>query len=326
MNQKNCSKSLDGKNIECKFTNAKRKIYIETTTQCNNNCLHCFNRSGEKNYYLTEEDIVNLERDFGKFGTISQVLLSGGEFFSNQYNQEILKFLATKYNVKVLSNGRNIPDSFFDYLKNNKNVEIQITLNGPNKNIDGLIRGNCFDDTLNNIKKVVKNGCSRSLTVATTLFKGNISRIREMIDFCIFLGVRRIQFSFIYKLGRATDNWDNLSISSYEKLIALDEIQQFAEELHNKISIVSSGMRHFCLKIDPNEERNTCQELSEEIVITPLLFAKFCPKFDAYCECKGLENIKYSVISKGKLTVSNQLDSTCYKCYQFKECLASCVM
>ena len=323
---KNCKIGLDNRYIESSLVYTDRKIYLETTTRCNNYCQHCFNRSGEKENDLSVENIIELERGFCNLGNITQVLLSGGEFFSNPSYFEILQFISCKYDVKVLSNGKFVPSDFLDLLSSRKNIGIQITLNGCTSQVDEIIRGACFDNTVSNIRKINNYGCSNSLTVATTLFRANINDIRAMIDFCLSIGVKRIQFSFIYKLGRAVDNWARLSISSYEKLIALDEIQKLSLEYQDEISITSSGMRCFCSKIYSGDSDYTCQELSEELVITPSLSALFCPKYDVYCECKGFSKLQYSDLSQGSCSIINLLDDKCSTCLQFRECLASCVI
>lgn len=325
MNKKNCKISDDGKCIECSFACANRKIYIETTTRCNNACRHCFNRSGEQSYDLSLDDIIDIEQHFSNFGTVNQVILSGGEFFCNPYYADILDYLAPKYSIKILSNGISIPDKFIDYLVSNRNIELQITLNGWTSKIDGAIRGKCFDKTVSTIKRVIDYGCTNSLTIATTVFRDNIKNIRDMVDFCFSLGVKRIQFSFVYKLGRAEDNWDSISISLYEKLCFVDEIQKLADEYRDKISIVTSGMKHFCAKIDKTACEYSCQELSEELVITPDLCSLLCPKIEAYWKCKGLPALHYDDLSQGEFYVKNLIEDNCGKCDQFSECIASCV-
>ena len=60
----------------------KRKVYIETTSECNNNCRHCFNRSGDSSTRIPFPELVAMEELFTRSNNIIQVILSGGEFFT----------------------------------------------------------------------------------------------------------------------------------------------------------------------------------------------------------------------------------------------------
>lgn len=311
--------------ISTDLSKIERKIYLEVTTECNNNCFHCFNRSGALRYALHLDDIITFEKDFHNLGNITQILLSGGEFFVHPQYMDILKFLVPKYNVKILSNGKHIPDDFLNYWSNHHTIELQITLNGPNKEIDGLIRGSCFDETVASIKKVIAKGLADHLTVTTTLFRANIHQLRPMLDFCCLLGVKRIQFSYIRKIGRASDNWDRLSISNYEKIKALSELYSLSDELQNKIHIVTSGMRLLDFGFEKFGSGFSCEELSEEFVVTPDGNSVFCPHFETYLKCKNLK-IPFSSITSGTYSVANLLDENCKSCPCFEGCVASCLM
>lgn len=303
----------------------KRKVYIETTSECNNNCRHCFNRSGDSSTRIPFPELVAMEELFTRSNNIIQVILSGGEFFTRPDYLEIVKLFSHKHDVQILTNGKILPKAMIDYLILHKNAELQITLAGDCSKIDALLRGECFEDTINNIKTLCSAECQDSFTVSTTLCKPNINRVKEIIELCISLGVKQLRFSFIYKMGRAIENWDDLFISTYEKILAVKLIKEFSAKYAAEIKILSSGMHQFGLMIGTNDRVYSCQELSEEISISPQLTTVFCPAYEMYCDCKDIEKPSYKAMFQAAYCIPNLKDSSCETCAVKGRCLVSCL-
>lgn len=301
-------------------------LFVEVTKKCNLKCIHCFNRSGEDEMTMSVEQmkkIVNYYND----KSIKKVILSGGEIFLLDNALEIIKlFYDICNNLQILTNGTYINDDFIKYA-NDKNISMQVTLNGHNHIIDNQMRGNknAFYLTLNNIRRI--NGLSQminSIKISYTISKINYKYIKEFIDFCIIEKIKSIQFSFVQNVGRARDNWSILCLNNIEKFDILTYLKKLKESYVGIITISFSGIDQYYNTIGVVGEFE-CSKLCEEIQILTDGKCNVCSSFETYLECRKLPKIDWYTFINNEMEPKYIFDDKCFSCSKFRKCAISCV-
>jgi len=315
---------LDGKVVMIK-SDCERKIYLELTSKCNMHCIHCFNNSGESNDELSYQDVERIyKKIIDKKINVGEIILSGGEIYTYSRINDVIKLFSQKYPVKVLTNGTALSQEDIITIIKNK-VKIQITLNGPNEEVDSRIRGGGFSKTISTIVKIIKN-CGRDLLiVTTTINKSNMDYLEEIIKKCIELGVKVIQFTFVYDEGRAVTNWSDLELTIINKIKIIENLGIWAEKYRDSISVKTSGMRQFIQYIEPIKCEFSCDELTEEITIKINGKSSMCPKIEQYIKCRGIEEQKWEDNLEKDNIFEYSVFESCQKCENNRSCLVSCM-
>lgn len=304
--------------------NKSSKLYLELTTDCNLRCKHCFNNSGESIKYMSidqVEDIYNMVRKSNL--KIIEVILSGGEPLLHPKFDQILKLFGDYYKVKVLTNGTLINDNHINLFKT-ANCDVQITLNGSNSTIDSELRSDeSFNRTIQSIKKIIDSNLSNKLIVTTTINRTNTEDIEELTKLLISLGVKRYQLTYIYKIGRANENWEEVKLETYTMLRLTEQIAKMKDRYDKQIKITTSGMKQLMKLID-DDIRFECFALNEEIAIDADGNITVCPRLREYIDCNDLSMDKYHyAMDKMEVKLVNH-GERCNECDNKTVCISSC--
>ncbi len=228
------------------FKNIKQ-VFLYLTDECNLRCTHCLYKPN-LTFQLKEKEI-NLEKAqalisvFRELGA-SKLTIMGGE--PTQYGvsrnwEPLLRLINTakdigyeyvRIDTNGIFNGTLLYKNEFQKLD-----EITFSLDGHMAKINDPIRGEgTFNKCVINIKKAIQLGYNVDITCCS--YKGNIGRtengdllLDKIILFAESLGVNRINFHPIFKMGVPRDTWiGENDIQPEEWLLVYNEIQENIEK------------------------------------------------------------------------------------------------
>lgn|GEM_PF-6077798 len=131
--------------IILKNTQNKYDLVLINSYDCNLNCPYCYQKkiNNEISAEFNIENIISfIERNKE---SIERIILFGGEILidkNRSFISRVLKYINNEIDVKLVTNGINL-GNFAEILKQNKNLEISVTLDGFQDNHD-LTRGHFY--------------------------------------------------------------------------------------------------------------------------------------------------------------------------------------
>ena len=221
-------------------------IKWDITYKCNLNCKHCINGNylGNINDELTTEEFITVAEKLSHMD-IAYIHLLGGEPTARTDFTDILKtFDSYNLNFGFNTNGLKMNDTnLLNYVIDNRHLKnIVFSIEGPNAEINDSIRGkNVFNLITKNMRELIKlkNEAHRDdlvITINTVLSKKNVNYIKQMIEFCLDMGVNEfVLLQFIVK-GNAIEN--NESISFEDELKVVEIIAENYATVKNRLKIV----------------------------------------------------------------------------------------
>lgn len=204
------------------------EFWIHLTNRCNLTCHHClFSSSPVEKETLSLETILPLIEEAYALGT-RLFVLSGGEPLVYPKIVSLLEYLfaLSDTEVVILTNGILLEKLFTckDFPK--KRLHFQISLDGLPYQHDALRGQGNFDKLENNLKWLVSEGYTFSLSLC--LHPINIGSLDELLDEVKRLGASHLHFLWYFSRGRGKKE----TILSQEKLFeALVKAYEKAEQL-----------------------------------------------------------------------------------------------
>lgn len=199
------------------------QMRILVTSYCNLNCNHCYQHKDKNLYSLSKEAVKNLT-DFALRAGVTELVLSGGEFFMHPDAYEILNYCTKHLNITVVTNGINIDLEYFRNFQNNKRIVFQVSIDGLRVNHDRRRGIGSFCKTMNNVCELVSMGFTviASMAVDETNYMDMLS-VLEMPEFS------KVNYLPVASTGAALDYGidnqycDRLLLHLYRESIALGE-------------------------------------------------------------------------------------------------------
>ncbi|WP_273322679.1 radical SAM/SPASM domain-containing protein [Vallitalea guaymasensis] len=198
------------------------KITFLQTMNCNLKCKHC----SVADYDSKDLPSMNIEQAKLALNRVKAIMdegqkklsfLGGEPLLGDNFIELIQYAKKLDFEIGLSTNALLIDDHFAQIAKEN-NVNVQVSLDGPNKESHEAIRGkNTFDKTINSIKLLKNNDVD--IQTNMVYHEGNIHLIEEYFNLCKSLGVNKIRMVPLMNLGRAVNNLKAVSINKY-----LDEI------------------------------------------------------------------------------------------------------
>ncbi|WP_172556223.1 radical SAM protein [Clostridium putrefaciens] len=226
-------------------------IKWDITYKCNLFCKHCINGKllNNNDNELETLEVFNIIDKISSSVKIDYIHFLGGEPTFRKDLSEICRYLSQK-NIDF---GFNTNCIDFNIEKNkeillNKNFKnLVVSLEGPNAEINDLIRGkDVFNKIINNLKSIIdfKNANHLDylkILVNTVVSKTNYNYIIEMIDFCLQLGVDELDLLQLIIQGNAENL--NTSINPEEEVALVEKIALKYQLVKDKILIVPKFVR-----------------------------------------------------------------------------------
>lgn len=202
-------------------------VYIEITNQCNLNCETCYNRSGlnRERLEISAEKFKQVIDLFSSYGA-TRFLISGGEPTLHSNFDSILDVI-TKYpsfSFGIVTNGTVHHQGLLDLLNSQRNITLQVSLDGSCEALNAQIRGpGHFDQAVNFVKKIRTSAQKPVLKMVLT--KNNIDDIENYYNLALSMGCIP-EFSFILCAGNGSDHWLDKRVSPHQQLKALVTIDR----------------------------------------------------------------------------------------------------
>lgn len=252
-------------------------LYVEILSLCNQRCIYCYNGDNlNKNDKLSLDRIKELAQqtksicDDDKF----QITLSGGEPLLHPNFIEILDcFAQHKIKVGIITNLTLLDKNMAKELSE-RNIDIQITIDGTEKYND-ISRGKgCFQKQIEGIKLLNQANYKSNLSVRSNLWLGNAfdENIKFMFELCQKYNINNLHFALAHKTNLFKDTLDNTD--QVQRINELIEIMK-KDYKDVKTSFDGSNIDFGCpFTSDKNE-------VGFNLKITPTGYVYPCQMFDS---------------------------------------------
>lgn len=205
------------------------------TERCNLRCQHCYHTSYKSTGELSREElfhVVNtIDQTVARWGRQATLSLTGGEpLVRCQDLLEVMAFIEKKphiYYFDLLTNGTLLDDPLVARLAaSSKLRRVQLSLEGPDTRSNDQVRG---EGVFTKVVSAIKNLKSHRLSVSimTTLHKGNVAGIQEMVDLAAGLNVDCLSFERFIPEGHGSQ-MNTMALSREELRDALQLIASLA--------------------------------------------------------------------------------------------------
>lgn len=209
----------------------------DITNMCNLRCKHCYASAGvKKSSEFTLEEVKKIIDELDSLGTVL-IAFAGGEPFMRKDIYEIISYVKNKgMEVFLNTNGTLINENNIQKIIDSGLTHIEFSIDGLKDDHDFIRGAGTFDKVLHAIEVCQKNGIK--VGVMSTLFKTNLEKIPEFIDFFHNKGVIGIGFLRFIPTGRGEQNADlGLSIEERKRAIEMvyEKRLQYGENFYLKI-------------------------------------------------------------------------------------------
>ena len=218
----------------------RNALAIELTGYCNQKCGYCYNdwRGDKKeSQALPTAQLLELIERAATEVEWDHVTLTGGEPFARADLFVLLEKLK-EHNLRalIISNGGLITEAHAKRLAPYKPYFVQITLNGPERELheEHVGRGH-FDATLTGINALVAEGVAVSGCVVVT--RKNAHKVGDILALWHSLGVRDVALSRYSPAGYASEQVAELLPSRTELLGALRAAEPWARDRDMKLQV-----------------------------------------------------------------------------------------
>lgn len=195
-----------------------RFAWLELTSKCNHNCLHCFLGKDLNSFPPLPLDKVLRFIDILNDKGISQIIISGGEPLLHPDIEKIIKY-ASKYpiNLTILTNGTTSKAKELAYLIKENDIKVKLSILGNEETHDNIVgvKGS-FKKLMETCELYKKIGIN--FEFGYTVNSLNIEDVEYIKSLADKLGVF-IEFSPLYDLGNATYNRKILFSHSQNEII-----------------------------------------------------------------------------------------------------------
>lgn len=218
----------------------RHALAVELTPYCNQKCSYCYNDwrgdKSEARALSTETLTTILGRALDEVA-FDHVTLTGGEPFARADIFEILELLRSKgTRALIISNGGLITDAIAEKLAPFRPYFVQVTLDGPTKEIhEAHVNGEHFDATISGIEALTRQGVKVCGCIVVT--RKNAHHVGATLEKFASLGVRDIALSRFSPAGYAATHTAELLPSRSDLLDALRQAHTFADGMRIQVTM-----------------------------------------------------------------------------------------
>lgn len=198
-----------------------RSASLDITYRCNLKCRHCFNRSGEivSEDELSDFELANIASQLGNLALDSVCLCGGEPLLRFAILPDLIKLLKRKNRntvVSMVTNGTLLTQNKIDALKNAGLDRIQFSIDGISDESYDYVRktNGLLDRAISMLEACVASGLE--VMVASLPHQANYSEFNQIIDFCVSRRVSELRVQPLMPIGRAGENYSDLSLSQEE--------------------------------------------------------------------------------------------------------------
>lgn len=220
---------------------SRPKVYsvaIETTPVCNQKCDYCYNEwreDGGVDFGERDKLLARVQKMIGAWD-IDHVTVTGGEPFAHGDVFQLLDLLARhEVGIQIISNGGLIDDALAKRLAPYGVRYVQVTLNGPTRELhEAHVGRGHFDRTLEGVRVLRRQGIPVVGCVVVT--RKNAAELGATLELWHSLGIRQIALSRFSPAGYAARHAAQLLPSRSDLLVAFRQALPFARERGMRIT------------------------------------------------------------------------------------------
>ena len=293
-----------------------KKFRVEITLNCNLNCDYCLvfkNNLVQLNNSMNENTARKTIAFYKKNIRRGSLMITGGEPLLN-WPVVKLFILKIKDPIKIFTNGTIISRDIIRTLKQNRNVQLMISLDG--RRAENIMRKfsngkEVYPLVIKNLKRLRQQNCN--LGIACLCTNKNVDKLYEIVKFFTReLGVRFLGISFPHYIAKNLNNEVNSDIKKYTE--AMIKIFDFA--LKNNIYIDQLAKR-FSPLINRRFRFYACKLVGEQKTFYPNGDQTICTKIDSLKNHKKYD-LRYF---ENKIPINNKF---CQKCPAIGICGGGC--
>ena len=269
------------------------QLHLELSDHCNLRCIMCLYEFKPPYSFIPDNA---LEKLLEISVHASQISLMGGEVFINKKDLQFIDNYESQDGAWMgfITNASRLDDAMVERLTKFKNMGMQISLDGTQKEIYEKIRQNAkWEEVSANVKRIVNKACELnnigfnwSVRLAYVVMASNLADVANAIKYAVSLGIF-IGFHpvkgfnlfteniYVYKNAlKSTGDWQKHIQSAYDTLEAhkgqyahyeavkerLDDIRKI---LDNPKITVNKGVIRFLKFIVPGKTNKKAQGLTE---------------------------------------------------------------
>jgi len=282
------------------FLRAPLTLFLELTYRCNLGCRHCYASAGRAvEGELGTGEVYGLLEEAAEMGVVGVALGGGEPLLREDFLDIVGRAVRLGLWVEFSTNGFFLGGEVLDGLARLGVLWVQVSLEGGAAVNDAIRSPGSFDAAVEAIRRAKERGFS--VTVRTTVQRGNIERLGEMLELLRGLGVDTWFLAQVIPSGRALEDRGVL-VSSEEYGRAVEEVRAAARGRPRVIGGVSGG-----LEVGGGAGgRAVCRAGFSILSVTPRGLVKPCPYFpdrfsDGSVRERGLREIWYGGRVLGRL-------------------------
>ena len=238
--------------------NRFKGILFLVTQACNISCHHCsLGDIASVSRKISKEVFCRIVDESTARGGTS-VLISGGEPLVRPDIFDLIQYAAQSQRVSLLTNGTLIGKEEAQKLKQAGVAEIVLSLDGASPEAHDQLRGKGnFRRVMRGIEFLREEGLEERINLNYCLTKFNIGEALDFLRFVEEIGLKKVSFLPVKKVGRASGSWEDLrpKREAYEDFILALYDMFFAPDFSLRVNIPLSG---FHPVIRPGERVSTC--------------------------------------------------------------------
>lgn len=241
-------------------------VMFDVTDYCNFRCKHCYKNQPDECLDLDLMHIKKFIKMLQSRGINPNIVLSGGEPFLHNQLYDILDYVCDGRSVRVNTNGILLDENNINKLKKYKNLKIQVSLDGYDKESFFEVRNNDgFDCILKNTVMAFKTGLD--IYFRATITNKTINSYEKFIDLSKKVGVPLIMRAF-YNTGEVEQQELKVEFAQLcdwqENIIKKNQIKYTGGRnllAENSCPLIRENVRYSTLTVDNHGRVYPCQLL-----------------------------------------------------------------
>jgi len=213
----------------------RSRLYV--TLGCNLNCPYCYVEAREPlPNELSFNELRSVIDYLGEEGLVYLTITGGEPMLRSKETIQLAKYASSKGMItRINTNGTLVTDDIAKCLSEIPGLHVNVSLDGPNKDVHEKIRGEgTFTKVIQAIKTLRRSNIR--VAIASMGSKENIRLIKDMVNLAIDLNVQELRFPVLIPLGRCKfEEWLFPSVREY--LTAGKVISQVALEVKSKLTV-----------------------------------------------------------------------------------------
>lgn len=210
-----------------------KKLLIQITERCNLHCEHCFLSATSSGKDIEYNKFQSIILPFLKNSSVTKVTITGGEPFLYTHLSDVIDLLLTNnISVSICSNASLVTTHFLEKYKSEKNLHINVSLDGFSAESHGKFRGNgspvFFEHIIDNIRLIAKYGLLNGILVTPNKY-ASIDEYIEICNFAKSIGANYVLMNPLSQFGRGEDSFNlAMNIKGMQRII--DNTTCFSDE------------------------------------------------------------------------------------------------